>query len=519
MLKHFYLFILLPFFIGCTTTKNGTSTSLKKKEIELEAAQQAINYAETITKEELDQHLYVIASDKYQGRETGKDGQKMTEKYLVDEFKQDGLAPGNNGKFIQEFDLIEKLAPTASFRFNEYEYFFCKDFYFFPAAANFESFDVPLTDIYDAGYGIVDGSLNDYAESDVKDKIVLIKVQNPGDLNAKFGVDVLKWTWKQKQALANQKGAKAVLFISDEVEAEIEKYKHYLLQATMELKDDNIETKVSNTIPFFFIPTSFYTTLLAEGNRTYNKEKSDRLLFNVSFTEKELVSSNVLAFVEGADDSLKNEIVVITAHYDHIGMDEQEVYNGADDDGSGTVALLEIAEAFQKAKNEGNGPKRSILIMPVSGEEKGLLGSSYYVSHPVYPLKNTVVDLNIDMIGRLDKKYENNPDYVYLIGSDRISKELHDISEEVNKTYSKLTLDYTYNKANDPNKYYYRSDHYNFAKNGIPVIFYFNGTHDDYHQPTDTYEKINFEKIEKITRLVFYTAWEIANRKERLTLD
>ena len=231
---------------------------------------------------------------------------------------------------------------------------------------------------------------------------------------------------------------------------------------------------------------------------------------------KYIKGENVLGFIEGTD--LKEELIIITAHYDHLGKHEDKIFNGADDDGSGTVATLEIAEAFMSAKKEGNGPRRSVLIMPVSGEEKGLLGSKYYTDHPIYPLENTVANLNIDMIGRVDDWHENG-DYVYLIGADMLSQELHDISEQTNDQYIGLELDYTFNAEDDPNRYYYRSDHYNFAKNNIPVIFYFNGVHEDYHKVTDTVEKIDFNKTQTITRLVFLTAWELANRDERIQLN
>ena len=231
---------------------------------------------------------------------------------------------------------------------------------------------------------------------------------------------------------------------------------------------------------------------------------------------KYIKGENVLGFIEGTD--LKEEIIIITAHYDHLGKHEEKVYNGADDDGSGTSATLEIAEAFMLAKKEGFGPRRSVLVMPVSGEEKGLLGSKYYTDHPIYPLENTVANLNIDMIGRVDDWHENG-DYVYLIGADMLSQELHDISEQINKKYVGIELDYTFNEEDDPNRYYYRSDHYNFAKNNIPVIFYFNGLHEDYHKPSDTAEKIDFNKIQTITRLIFLTAWELANRDERIKLN
>ncbi len=233
--------------------------------------------------------------------------------------------------------------------------------------------------------------------------------------------------------------------------------------------------------------------------------------------ESNNASENIVAYIRGSEKP--DEFVVISAHYDHLGMKGKEVYNGADDNGSGTSAVLEIAQAFQKAKKSGNGPKRSILFLNLTGEEIGLFGSKYYTSHPIFPLKNTIVDLNIDMIGRVDKKHKNKPDYIYLIGADKLSTDLHKLSEEVNKKYTQFKLDYKYNDDKDPNRFYYRSDHYNFAKNNIPVIFYFNGIHEDYHKTTDTPDKINFDLLAKRAQLIFYTAWEIANRENRLVVD
>ena len=265
---------------------------------------------------------------------------------------------------------------------------------------------------------------------------------------------------------------------------------------------------------------TYYQKFKVQSDRhicKYNCENCDEDFITRLFKKSRIVNGeNVLGFIEGTD--LKEEIVLITAHYDHLGKHDTLLFNGADDNGSGTAAVLEIAEAFMIAKKEGNGPRRSVLIMPVSGEEKGLLGSKHYSENPVYPLEKTIVNLNIDMIGRIDY-YNTTADYIYLIGSDMLSQELHDLSEQINKEYIGLTLDYTFNSEDDPNRYYYRSDHYNFAKNNIPVIFYFNGLHDDYHKPTDTIEKIDFNKTETITRLVFLTAWELANRDERIKLN
>ena len=245
-------------------------------------------------------------------------------------------------------------------------------------------------------------------------------------------------------------------------------------------------------------------------------EDCDLDFFKRVFKRKRIIKGeNVLGFIEGTD--LKDELIIITAHYDHLGKHDSLIFNGADDDGSGTVAAMEIAEAFMIAKKEGYGPRRSILIMPVSGEEKGLLGSKYYTDNPIYPLEKTVANLNIDMIGRLDD-WHDTANYVYLIGSNRLSLDLHNISEEINLKHIGLDLDYRFNKEDDPNRYYYRSDHYNFAKNNIPVIFYFNGVHEDYHKTSDTIEKIDFNKIERITKLIFLTAWELANRDQRIKL-
>lgn len=229
-------------------------------------------------------------------------------------------------------------------------------------------------------------------------------------------------------------------------------------------------------------------------------------------------SENVVAFIKGSEKP--DEIVIISAHLDHVGTDKDgNVFNGADDDGSGTVSILEIAQAFQQAVKDGNGPKRSILFLHVTGEEIGLYGSRYYTENPIFPLENTVCDLNIDMIGRIDPEKKENPNYIYLIGSNKLSQELQDVSTEVNNKYTKLELDYKYDDPNDPNRFYYRSDHYNFAKNNVPIIFYFNGVHEDYHKITDTPDKIEYDLMAKRAQLIFYTAWEIANRDKRITAD
>lgn len=246
-------------------------------------------------------------------------------------------------------------------------------------------------------------------------------------------------------------------------------------------------------------------------------QKVPASFMNTEYGEKLSDSENIWAYIEGSEKP--NEILVISAHYDHIGIQNGEVYNGADDDGSGTVALLEIAKAFQQAKNEGYGPKRSILFLHVTGEEHGLHGSRYYTDNPLFPLVNTITDINIDMIGRSDDFHKDSNNYVYLIGSDYLSSDLYKTCEVANKKYININLDYKFNDRNDPNRFYYRSDHYNFAKHNIPSVFLFNGVHSDYHQASDEVNKIEFDALTKRTQLAFSIAWELANKKDRPKVD
>ena len=263
-----------------------------------------------------------------------------------------------------------------------------------------------------------------------------------------------------------------------------------------------------------FLQNFYSTQSIEEAKGTDNYTQPMKL--NIKGVEVE--TENVAAIIKGS--KFPEEYIVISSHLDHIGIKNGEINNGADDDGSGTVALLEIAEAFKMAADVGQGPKRSLIFLHVTGEEKGLLGSSYYAKNPLYPLAQTMTNLNVDMIGRTDPKREDkDPNYIYLIGADRLSQDLHDISEATNTKYTQFKLDYTFNEEKDPNRFYYRSDHYNFAKNNIPVIFYFSGTHEDYHKPGDTPDKIMYDLLAKRTQLIFYTAWELANRTDKIRLN
>ena len=264
-----------------------------------------------------------------------------------------------------------------------------------------------------------------------------------------------------------------------------------------------------------------------------DKDYFQKMTLNISRGDEGNVDSeNVIAIIEGSEKP--EEYLILTAHLDHVGYGrtgsrlrksyvgeiKDRIHNGADDDGSGTVAMLEIAQAFKQASKKGKGPKRSIIFLHVTGEEKGLLGSAYYSDNPIYPLSKTVANLNLDMIGRIDPTRKGDKrEYIYIIGSDHDSQDLHNISEQTNLQTVNIDLDYRYNAKDDPQRFYYRSDHYNFAKKGIPIIFYFSGTHEDYHLPSDTPDKINYDLLELRSKLIFYTAWNIANRDQRVIVD
>ena len=493
-----------------------------------------LKYAETITVKDLRSRLEIIASDDFEGRETGQSGQKKAANYIKERFQEFGYQPIEKlGGYFQPFKLQLTYPDTVKLVVGNDSLEFLKDMYYFPG---FGDMLIKTENLIYLGYGIDADTYSDYKDVSVSGRVVMISGGEPTDKKGISRVSGKKdksiWTvdWTKKIELAQLKGAKALLIVDNNFTSSVSQFGRYIKRPDLQLGDASAEPE---GIPLIYISSKMANRILnGAGFKGGHQKLEDKINkkgtplkdeLNVSVTidvkknREELTSENVLAYLPGTEKP--NELVVITSHYDHLGMKGDDIYNGADDDGSGTTSLLELAEAFALAKKEGHGPKRSMLFMTVSGEEKGLLGSEFYTDNPVFPLDSTVTDLNIDMIGRIDENHAPDSNYVYIIGSDKLSTELHALSEKTNQTYSGIEFDYTYNDEKDPNRFYYRSDHYNFAKNQIPVIFYFTGVHEDYHQPTDTVDKIMFEKMEKIARLIFHTAWEIANRDERLKVD
>jgi len=507
----------------------GTISSFSQKR-----AWQSV-YADDIKAETLEKHLEVLASDEYEGRETGEKGQKLAAEYLANFYKELGLPPvEKDSSYYQTIPLVIEKWGEVSISVNGKSFKFLEDFYAFGRTTG--AFELNANEVVFAGYGIKDELYNDYKNINVKNKVAIALSGEPKRKNGNFVLgnskDASKWSsnWRSKIEAAKSEGAKALLIFRDDVPQQIEYYHHSITSTSMKLIEDN--SKESRYIPTFYISEEVAESILPQFSKIKRKQarkaakkkslaKSYESNIEVAVAKEgeKIKGENVFGYIEGSD--LKDELIVLTAHYDHLGVEDGKTYNGADDNGTGTVALMEIAESFVKAKEQDRGPRRSILIFNNAAEEKGLLGSRHYTNDPLFPLDKTVACLNIDMIGRLDPKHEEKQDtnYVYVIGTDFLSTDLHKINEKANNAFTKLNLDYEYNSYDDPNRFYYRSDHYNFVQKGIPSIFYFSGVHEDYHKHTDTEDKIVYKKVENITKLVFHTAWQLANRDERIKVN
>jgi len=476
--------------------------------------------AKTISAADMKTHLYIIASKEMEGRDTPSPGLEKAASYIEEHFKSLGLMPGNKDSYRQYYPLYRDSMVNATLIINGTAAVINQDY---QAQPNNYSAEMRFSEVVFAGYGIVDGDKrDDYKDVKVTGKLVMILDGIPSDykpsqtgFNSPAGI-----TGKMNAAL--NKGAAALLIV----------YNNYPRRSSVTSSSwsKNSYRAVQNTFLFTVSPQIAESIMGEDGKNIIEKAKTGALpskiyKANVDLSYKKETRttqvSNVMALLEGTDK--KDEYIFLTAHYDHVGKrNDTTIFYGADDDGSGTTGILELAQAFAEAKKAGKGPRRNIIFMTVSGEEKGLWGSEYYGEHPVYPLAKTSVDLNIDMIGRTGSEYLKDKDstnYLYIIGDDKLSSDLVTITNNVNNTYTKLKLDRKYNDPNDPNRFYFRSDHYNFAERGVPVIFYFNGTHADYHRPTDTPDKINYPMMAKRAQLVFYTAWEMANREEMLKRD
>lgn len=496
----------------------------------------------SITPEELKTELTFISSDELEGRETGFRGQKLAAAYIASHFERIGLQPiGDSGTYLQHFPVVHLTIGKESF-LTTYPGGVAKDWTDFgvdyiPASSGK---DTTITgEVEFVGYGI-NSTIFKYTEYDstksYKGKIVLVLRGSPGDDDSTSSLfkNRIVGTAFAKRTYAQRNGAAAVLIV-EETKGRTMKNAYDDRLDDLVRGSITIPQRVRSETPTISVSRKFADELLAESGQTIETLQHDldsgkrskqfsvpgaRVTIHMSMHRADVTSENVIGLLPGSDSVLRDEYVIFSAHYDHIGKDAAtgEVYNGADDDGSGTCSILEIAKGFATLKER---PKRSLLFLTVAGEEKGLLGSAYYTEHPIIPLEKTITDLNTDMIGRFDPEHEkvNDTNYVYVIGGDKLSTELDSIGRKANDESVRLNLDYTFNDESDPHQYYRRSDHYNFAKKRVPIIFYFDGEHADYHRPTDEVDKINFGILAKRSQLVFYTGWKLANAARRPIVD
>ena len=517
-MKYLYLCLSAAVILSC-----GSSNQTANSKTNNTSYDEAVStYAQTITAQELSDLLYVYASDEFEGRDTGEPGQKKAVEFLKQKYvDMDVMSPLGSNNYFQTVPLEKRGGVNATLKIEDKLF---ENFENHVALSGDNLNNYKIDELVYAGYGIDADNYSDYTNVEVKNKIVLIKTGEPKDENGNYitsgTAEPTKWVngrqaLSSKLQVAREKGAKGLILLDNE---SFPRYATWL--KGQQGRSGRLSLKSEEANMFVLMVNETLATTLYPEILTSDKAQTitTNAILDMSSEVTEVISENVVAYIKGSEKP--NEVIVISAHLDHEGVKGGQIYNGADDDGSGTVAIVEIAQAFKEAAKNGYTPKRTILFLHVTGEEKGLLGSAYYADvDPIFPLENTVANLNIDMIDRTDPKSEGERNYSYLIGSDKLSTELHDISEAVNKKHTQIELDYKYNDENDPNRFYYRSDHYNFAKNNIPVIFYFNGTHADYHQPSDTPDKIEYDLLENRGKLVFYTAWELANRDQRIVVD
>ncbi len=505
--------------------KNFLFVAAAAVSINITQAQKIANpvpYAKTITPAELKKHLSVVAGAEMEGRDTPSLGLEKAAQYIESQFKKFGVKPGNEGSYRQYYDLEKDSTGVLSLNIGGTEFEAWKDFS--PYLQMPDSVQLQFSEYVFVGYGIVDDRRDDYKGADVSGKVVVLLNGQPEGYVASKPRGQSPVFIVNKIANAKKKGAAAVWVLTKQLPTP------QMMNGSYRPKPNTTTGEAARSIPVFYINDG----VVSKKGHTI-KELGAAVGVSISTPivtqEKGYISyasgkktarvSNVIGIVEGTDK--KDEYLFVTAHYDHIGKDNNgNIYYGADDDGSGTVSVMKMAEAFAKAKKEGKGPRRTVVFMLVSGEEKGLWGSEYYSENPIYPLQKTTADLNIDMIGRVDAErasaYRLN--YVYVVGHDKLSTDLPKINEGVNKKYTRLVLDYKFDDPNDPNRIYYRSDHFNFARKGVPVLFFYDGMlKADYHRPTDTVDKINFSLLTKRAQMVFYTAWEMANRNDMLKRD
>jgi hypothetical protein len=510
--------------------------------------------AEQITAAQLKDYLYFVASDLMEGRDTPSRGLDMTASFIAMNLSRWGMRPaGDNGTYFQKIALRRSRLNSAktSVEIAGQSYKYGEDF--------LAQLAIPGRDgaVMGAGTGtlvyvgngwvVKSKNMDAYQGVDVNGKIMIVSGSGfPRGMSAtdiSTGRRGEEWSDPMTYALAH--GARGIIYIPT--------FQNLAFWNRTRLSAEErgatlVEKFQSPANPAAAIPAIvaslpmlnalmrgerrsasdlFEKSVTGEAGAAFDLDPNKKATINVAVQSDTVTTQNVIGIWEGSDPVLKNEYVAVGAHYDHVGVglpvNGDTIYNGADDDGSGTVSVLAMAEAFAHSPR----PKRSILFVWHCGEEKGLWGSRYFTENPTVPLNQIVTQLNIDMIGRSKREGDTNPknaelsgpNEIYVIGSKMMSTELSALSDRVNQSYLNLSYNFKYDDPKDPNQFFFRSDHYNYARRGVPIIFFFDGEHEDYHRPGDEPSKIDYQKMERVCRTIFLTGWEIANLATRPKID
>jgi hypothetical protein len=487
--------------------------------------------------------LSFIAADELEGRDTPSRGLDVAARYLAARLQALGLKPGgDDGTYFQRFGTTRRVVDPAKASVTLADRTFSYGDDFLGTAPG--TAEGPL--IYVGhGYVVKKKDVDAYAGADVKGRIVVAHAGYPegvtrADLRGESGPD----TWESPASYAARHGAIGVVLVPDYATlAGWRASREGGATARGTLTVDAFQTGRPTPVPVITASMPLVSAIFsgeavsasdvakwAQDHKAHAPVvlgEKKRLRLDLGARVESVSTQNVVAIHDGSDAALKREYIALGAHYDHIGVSSSgtdRINNGADDDGSGTVALLNMAEALVRGNVR---TRRSWLFVWHAGEEKGLWGSRYFVEHPTVPLDKIVVQLNVDMIGRSRQPGTpagtnaalTGPNETYVIGSKMMSSTLGALSERVNKDYLDLTFNYKYDEPSDPNRFFFRSDHYNYAKRGIPIIFYFSGVHGDYHRVSDELAAIDFTKLERVSRTIYATAYTLAELPARPPVD
>lgn len=554
MIKANKIFILLLFVLASCSGSKSSQETLRSTD----PTAFLHEFSQVITPDLLREQLFIVASDSFQGRGTGQVGIDIAADYIKSYYTKHGVTPGgDNGSYFQNFYLTGRQ--NAGIEFRTYSVsgsdtsFVSEGLFSNTTTTSFyPEIGGEITasgDVVFLGFGVTDNSrnINHYADMNLTNKWVLVFADVPYIVEGDTLIDPAFSPRDRFSEILFRKGAAGMILIrhfeEEEFEGDAESMSSIFGSPSGLALEYTAPRAAFNTSILSISPSkakqmlglgsesgslrAYYENLSANP-ASFSPYKTGFILeHNAQIGQKQVPVKNIVGILEGSDPVLKNEYIVLSAHYDHMGIGQPDasgdmIYNGADDNGSGTVALMAIARAFNEAAKAGVRPKRSIIFLHVTAEEIGLLGSRYYSDYPTVPIENIVANLNMDMIGRIDDdhKAQGETDYVYIIGAEIISSDMNNRLNAASEVQgNQIRFDMRYNDLRDRNQFYRRSDHWNFGRLGIPFIFYFTGVHEDYHRPSDTPDKIYYDKYSKITRLIFSTTIEIANTPERPVVD